>query len=279
MTRLQARCAILALLAAGSALLAIHQRHRWRRTLSPLWVDTVRDLPYGPLPENRLDILRRRWSAGSADRPAVVIFHGGGWVEGSREEMLVPVCHRYLERGFVVANVEYRKGAIAAAVDDAVLALGWFRRHAPAYGVNPDWIVVTGESAGAHLALMAAFLSSERTAAVVNFYGVTDLTSLLDRPAIRATLPPGDPETAARALSPVTHVRRGLPPLFSIHGTADDLVPTSQTSVLTNALRQAGNEASVLYVEGGKHGFSGDRQEAAYLAVFEFLKRQGIVGR
>jgi acetyl esterase/lipase len=273
------RVGLALLLAGGGVLLAAHARHRWREILSPLWVRTVHDIAYGPRPQNRLNILRRRWSTGEAGRPAVIVFHGGGWREGSREEMLVPFCHPYLEHGFVVANVEYRVGAIPAAVDDAVMALQWFVRHAAEYGANPARIVVTGVSAGGHLALMAALRSDERTAAVVNFYGVTDLVRMLDRPAIRVVLPPDHPELAARALSPVTYVRAGMPPVFSVHGTADDLVPPAQTALLTSAIKEAGGEAYAFYVPGGGHGFSRDQLQAANAAIFEFLKRRGILDK
>ena len=273
------RCSILLGLTVGGLLLAISERHRWHQRVSPLWVRTIHDIPYGPHLENRLDILQRRWSAHSTDRPAVIIFHGGGWTAGSREDMLVRVCHRYLEHGFVVANVEYRKGAIAAAVEDAVLALQWFSRHTADYGASRNRIVVTGESAGAHLALMAAFQSGERIAAIVNFYGVTDLVPLAGRPQIRAVLPPGDPETAAKALSPVNHIRRGLPPVFSIHGTEDEVVPIGQTTQLTRGIMQIGEEAFERYIAGGGHGFSKGQQETAYAAIFEFLERRGILNQ
>lgn len=266
-------------LAVGCTLLTVHERHRWRERLSPLWVRTVHDVPYGPHPENRLDILQRRWGAAPVDRPAVLIFHGGSWIGGSRQDTLVRDCHPYLNHGYVVANVEYRKGAIAPAVDDAILALRWFFAHAAAYGADRNKIVVTGESAGAHLALMAAFRSGEQPAAVVNFYGPSDLVRMLDRPAIRAVLPLYDIESAAKALSPVTYVGKGSPRVFSIQGTADGIVPPAQTTLLSRALRAAGVEASECYINGGKHGLSIDQQQEAYRAVFDFLQRRGVLDR
>jgi len=138
---------------------------------------------------------------------------------------------------------------------------------------------VTGESAGAQLALMSAFRSQERVAAIVNFYGVSDLVAMLDRPAIRAVLPVDHTELVAREMSPLTYIRSGLPPLISIHGTADELVPISQTAILTRAVREAGGEAREVYVEGGRHGFGSNQQEKAYAAVFDFLKRCDILDR
>lgn len=279
LTGLRFKIVLALLLAVAGVLFAAQARHRWRQTLSPFWVRTIHDIPYGPQPENRLDILQRRWSTSAIDRPAVIVFHGGGWREGNRQEMLVRVCHRYLEQGFVVANVDYRVGTISAAVEDAVSALAWYFRHVSEYGASRTKIVVTGESAGSHLALMAAFRSKEPAAAVVNIYGVTDLMGMMDRPAVLTVLPRDNPEPVAKALSPVTHVRPGLPPVFSVHGTADEIVPSAQTTLLTRAIREAGGEAYELYVEGGKHGFSKGQQDAAYAAIFEFLQRRGVVDR
>jgi acetyl esterase/lipase len=263
-------------IAAGGIAWAVHQRGRLRQILLPLWVQTTYDVPYGPYADNRLDIMRPRWKAGAL-RPAVVIFHGGGWIDGGREEMRDRVCRRYLQNGFLVANVEYRRGSIPAAAEDAIRALQWFCSRASSYGVDRSRIVVTGESAGGHLALLAAFRSGAQTAAVVNFYGVTDITALADRASVRALLPPQHPEPAARSLSPVTYVRGGLPPVFSIHGLADQTVPPEQTAGLTSRIKEAGGEAFELYIDGGGHGFSKEHQEIAYGAVFHFLRQRGIL--
>lgn len=111
----------------------------------PASVETLRDVPYGPFPENRLDVMRRR-GTGKAGRPGVVVFHGGSWQSGGRDSMLERVCRRYLAKGFVVANAEYRSG-IGPAAEDAVRALEWFAANARRYGADPGKIVVTGESA------------------------------------------------------------------------------------------------------------------------------------
>lgn len=250
------------------------------RTLAlPLWVETLADVAYGPFPENRLDIMRPRGSS-QAPRPAVIVFHGGAWERGSREEMREHVCGRYLARGFVVVNVEYRHG-IAPATEDAIRAVEWFCKHASSYGGDPLRVVVTGESAGGHLALIAAFRSESHIAAVVNFYGVADLMAALGMPYVREALPADVPagvaEFAAGKLSPVTWVRPGLCPVLSIHGTADDTVPLNQSERLTEKLRSVGGDAELAPVAGGGHGFSPAEQEIAYLAVFDFLRRCGVL--
>jgi len=261
----------------GVVLATVRERVGLRLLLLPLWVQTSSDLPYGPHADQRLDILRPRWKAARGFRPAVMVFHGGGWSTDCRRDVLDSVCRRYLEQGFLVVNVEYRRGAIQAAADDAVRALRWFVGNAASYGADRSRVVITGQSAGAHLALLTAFRADERVAAVINFYGPSDLTALAHRQTYRAVLPPSDWKAAARRLSPLTYVCAGLPPLFSIHGTADEIVPPEQTARLTSAIRGVGGEASVLYIEGGVHGLSASQQETAYRAVFSFLRRCGVM--
>jgi acetyl esterase/lipase len=274
-------CSIRVIMAAVAGVTGIvvlsHWRsvaERFRRVTLPLWVVNSPDVAYGPYRENVLNVLRPRWGA-KKGRPGVVVFHGGAWQFGNRDEMIDRVCRRYLRHGFVVANVEYRRG-VEPAAEDAVNALEWFWRQAPTYGADSNRIVVTGESAGGHLALIAAFRSRAHVAAVVNFYGVTDLTALLDRAAIRRALPAENPDAAALRLSPIHYIRSGLPPVLSIHGTADRDVPPSQTVCLTQRIREAGGDASRLSIEGAQHGFTAEQLDTAYDAVFEFLSRHGV---
>jgi len=239
-----------------------------------LWTSTISDVSYGPHPENRLDIIVPRWSDPTL-RPAVVVFHGGAWQRGSRTEMRDRVCSRYLSHGFLAVNVEYRHG-IRLASEDAVRALEWFSGRAARYGVDPRKIVVTGESAGGHLALLAAFQARTAVAAVVNFYGIADLSSLSD-PALLRDATPADVGAIAGTLSPIAHIRPGAPPVLSVHGSADSTVPPDQSVRLTRDLQQTGGDAEIMLIDSAGHGFSGSQLESAYSAVFDFLRRRGIV--
>ena len=243
--------------------------------LMAVWVSQTSNISYGPSPENRLDLMRPRWSSRKT-RPAVVVFHGGAWLEGSREEMRDRVCRRYLAHGFSVANVEYRRGLVPAS-EDAVRSLQWVFHNASSYDIDPARIVVTGESAGAHLALYAAFTSGLPVAAVVNFYGISDLTTMRDAPVVLAVLPAGgDGLDQAHRLSPIVQAHPGTAPLFSIHGTADDVVPLDQTIRLTEKIQSLGGDAAQMHLEGARHGFSEAQLETSYRAVFTFLGERGI---
>src|SRR5579863_1397127 len=149
------------------------------------------NIRYDRYPETVLDIVQPRAPA-LANRPGVIVIHGGGWVEGDKEGMLQRFCVPFVQRDMVVANVEYRlaKSAPApAAVEDVLKAAKWFQDHAADYKVDPARIVVTGESAGGQLALMTAVVPASTTlgpvikvAAVVDFYGIADVADQLEGP-------------------------------------------------------------------------------------------------
>ena len=239
-----------------------------------LWTRSISDVSYGDYPENRLDIMLPRWSD-SGPLPAVVVFHGGAWERGSRSEMRERVCRRYLSHGFLTVNVEYRHG-IRLASEDAVRAVEWFSGSAARYGADPRRIVVTGESAGAHLALLAAFQPRSAVAAVVNFYGVADLSSMRDSASVRDALPDADVDTVTR-LSPIAQIHPGVPPVLSLHGSADSTVLPDQSARLTASLRQAGDDAELMLIDSAGHGFSASQLESAYGVVFDFLRRRRIL--
>ena len=270
---------LMALLAAFSCTVGVlaFRRSAVRELAMTLWVQTVPDIRYGTDVENVLDLMRSRVGS-QHSRPAVVVFHGGAWESGSRYEMRDRVCRRYLAKGFIVANVEYRRGA-GPASEDAVRALEWFFQNAASFGADPRKIVVTGESAGGQLALFAAFTSQVPVAAVVNFYGISDLGALIDQPFVRAALPANDTFASATRLSPLGAVRQGLCPVLSIHGSSDTLVPPEQTVRLTARLRQAGDQnVEEWFIPGGRHGLSETEFESAYQTVFGFLSRRGVLG-
>lgn len=261
---------------AGAMLVVWHWRSDMLALVMPLWIETTPDVACGPYPENPLDVMRSRL-ARRAPRPGVVVFHGGAGLRGERAEMRRRVRRRYISQGFVAANIEYGRGLVFAA-EDAVRAVNWFARNAYAYGVDPGGMVVTGESAGGHLALLAGFTAEAPVRAVVNFHGVSDIASLIGAPLVRKALPQGDTQAVAERLSPIRWVRPGICPVLSVHATADPLVPFEQSARLTADLQQAGGAgaAELVEIESNRHGLSASQAEGAYRAVFNFLDRHGV---
>src|SRR5262245_35333080 len=150
----------------------------------PDWVGIEANIHYDKHNETVLDVMWPKKEA-SGKRPGVLVIHGGGWTGGTKESQVMPMCMPYLEKGFVVANVEYRlaKAALAAGgVTDSLDAAELFRKNAKEDNVDPKRIVVTGGSAGGHLSLMVGMTPKSarlgppaKVAAVVNFYGITDV--------------------------------------------------------------------------------------------------------
>jgi acetyl esterase/lipase len=250
--------------------------------------------------EQKLDLYLPRTAAGQtpAPNPTVIFIHGGGWTGGNRLGSSLNVLP-YLEMGFSVVNISYRLARVAlapAAVEDSRCALRWVIRNAKEYGFDTSKIIVTGQSAGGHLALTTAMLPPNsdfdrecfgteelKVAAVVNWYGITDVADLIDGPNRRtyavqwlSSLP--NRAEMARQLSPMTYVRAGLPAILSIQGDADPTVPYAHNTRLRDALTQAGVANQLFTVPGGGHGnFKPAEYEEAYAAVRAFLAKHNLM--
>ena len=254
--------------------------------------------------ESKLDIYKRRDT--TAPQPTVIFFHGGGWVRGTKEVAVTSILP-WLEMGWNVVNVEYRMARVAlapAAVEDGQCALRYIVDEAKTYGVDINRIVVTGESAGGHLALTTGMIPESagftrvcaggpftgsqtavpKVAAIINWYGITDVAEMLAGPNVRSyavqwlgSLPNADEK--ARAVSPLTYVRAGLPPILSIQGDQDPIVPYTQNVRLRDALTRAGVTNELVTIPGGGHGnFKPDERTKIYLKIREFLSKNGLGG-
>jgi acetyl esterase/lipase len=230
--------------------------------------------------------------------PVALLFHGGGWVSGDKDEIALDVLP-YLAMGFAVANVDYRLARVAiapAAVQDSRCALRWVIRHAKQYGLDVDRLILVGSSAGAHLALMAALAPGTagfdnlcpgdeplKVAAVINFFGIIDVGALLGPPNTRdfavgwiGNAP--DPAALARRVSPITYVHKGAPPIFTAHGEADPVVPFAQARRLHEALDGAGVANQLFPLTKGGHGqFDGADVLRVNRAVRDFLLKHGVL--
>lgn len=258
----------------------------------PDWITIQRDIHYDRYPATVLDILQPKDRvAGKA--PAVVVFHGGGWIHSGKETAYTSLCLPYLERGFVVANIEYRvasQGVAPAAVTDALDATHWFYQHASAYNVDTKRIVITGGSAGGHLALMVGMTPKSARlgpvtpiAAVIDGYGIADAVELLNGPHHQMWANdwiPNGPSSVelARAMSPLTYVRHDLPPILIVQGAEDNTVPPEQSVRLHDALDMDGVPNELVMVPDAKHGFSREQWGPLDEKIFAFLKAQGIEG-
>jgi acetyl esterase/lipase len=228
----------------------------------------------------RLDIHRAR-SGRDGRAPTLVYVHGGAWMIGHRERQGLPLLLHMAAQGWVCVSVDYRLSPRATFPDhlvDVKRALAWVRAHAGELGADPGFVAIAGNSAGAHLAALAALTANEPAyqpgfegadtsiAACVGFYGVYDfldrdghwphrgMEDLLERHVMKASR--AEARDAYEAASPVMRVHAGAPPFLLVHGTNDTLAPVGQSRQLFEALR-ATSRAPALYVElpGAQHAF------------------------
>lgn len=255
--------------------------------------EVVKDIVYRTVDGRalHLDIYSRPGTAPTSG-PVLLHFHGGGWARGARPEGWAGF-RPFLAAGFSVIAVEYRlagEASAPAAVEDARCALHWVGVHAARMGFDPQRVVMAGTSAGAHLALMAGLLpgtndidppecaGAPRAAAILDFYGPTDLTAL--RPgsaALHPTVanwigPRTDAPKQARRLSPVAWLSANSPPIFIVHGDADPVVPLAQSQDLKRRLDALAVPSALYVVKGGGHGkFEPASQSALTQAMVAFL--------
>jgi acetyl esterase/lipase len=245
--------------------------------------------------EAKLDVYSR--ADMQTPQPTIIYIHGGGWTGGAKETQLFNLLP-YLEMGWNAVNVEYRLARVSqapAAVEDCLCALRWVIRNAKQYGFDTTKLVVSGGSAGGHLALMTGITPAPagldrqcpgtedlKVAAIVNWYGITDVADLLDGENMKTYAVqwlgsmPNRVEIAKR-VSPLTYVRAGLPPIISIQGDADPVVPYSHSVRLKQALEKAGVAHELVTIAGGRHGnFTRAENQRAYAAIKTFLTKHGL---
>jgi acetyl esterase/lipase len=243
----------------------------------------------------KLDVYSRTDSPGP--HPTIIFIHGGGWTGGTKEGSVFSLVP-YLEMGWNAVNVEYRLARVSqapAAVEDCLCALRWVIRNAKQYGFDTAKVVVSGGSAGGHLALTTGLVPSSagldrqcpgteelKVAAIVNWYGITDVADLLDGQNMRMYAVqwmgsmPNRVEIAKR-VSPLTYVRAGIPPIITIQGDADPVVPYSHSIRLQEALKNAGVDHELVTISGGKHGnFTRAENQRAFAAIEAFLAKHGL---
>jgi acetyl esterase/lipase len=240
--------------------------------------------------EAKLDVYKRRDVTGP--QPTLIWIHGGGWTGGTKESAIMSLLP-WMEMGWNIVNVEYRLARVSlapAAVEDCLCALRWVAAQSKTYDIDTTRLVVSGDSAGGHLALTTGMIPESagldrecpgaplpKVAAIVNWYGITDVNDLLDGPnrktyavAWLSSMP--NREDIARRVSPLTYVRADLPPIITIHGDADPTVPYQHALRLQFALAKAGVPHELLTIPGGKHGgFTPEERTKIYIAVRAFL--------
>ncbi len=200
-------------------------------------------------------------------RPVCLYIHGGGWQGGDKADGAGFLRNPVLE-GWIGVSVNYRLSGQTSwpgQIDDIHTCLEWISEHAEELNADPQRIVVSGASAGGHLALIAgldqAAWRGYRIIGAFSMFGPTDLQATdWDSHNIRYMIvnllgaDPREPDSLARDASPVHYVDAHDVAVLLVHGDADALVPYAQSSSLLSALQHAGTDARLITVPGGNHG-------------------------
>ena len=242
-------------------------------------------------------------AAGAASGAGMVYLHGGGWAVGTRRRFgrafaawSPSPLDLLAQAGFVVASLDYRLSGEArfpAQLHDVKAGIRWVRGNAQRLGVDASRLMTWGESAGGHLAVLAALTGgrpelegtvgefvdqSSAVTSVVDWYGPMNLLSIGAQHAPGREKRPDDAGSwessmvgaplqsdpvRTLAASPISYVHAAAPPIQIHHGTVDTQVPCAQSIELVDALRAAGGSPDLILVEGSDHFWTGAPDLAA----------------
>lgn len=196
-------------------------------------------------------------------RTCFVAIHGGGWVAGEPSRFYRYAEH-FAKRGCVGVSVEYRlvkktqETTVVDCVKDGRSAIRYLRQHAQELGIDPQKIVVSGGSAGGHVAASTALFDGIDEAGDDLKVSCVPNALVLYFPVIdTSTEGYGNAKCGERwrELSPLHRVKVGAPPTLILHGTADRTTPYKGAKAFVEAMHQAGNRCDLVPHEGGGHGY------------------------
>jgi acetyl esterase/lipase len=251
----------------------------WRTALQfpfhPRDMQLVKNVAYGPQPRQRLDVWRM--STTPLHAPVVLFLHGGSWTMGDKREQGRPMLHEFVRRGWIAVVPNYRlapRHPWPAQIVDATRALGWVKKYIATYGGDPERVVISGGSAGGHLASLVALTADDPTwrptdmvsvtdwsvRGAMPFYGVLEMTGderhwhgmgrglriLLERRIVQVAYDGNEP--LYRALSPYERIHLNAPPFLVVHGRNDTLVDVHVARDFVDRFRRDAL-APIYYVE------------------------------
>lgn len=257
------------------------------------------DISYGEYgTRNHLDIWRRPDLERGGRAPVLLQVPGGAWMVGSKRQQAYPLMSHLAELGWVCVAINYRLSPRSTWPDqivDVKRALAWTKEHIAEYGGDPDWVAITGGSAGGHLSALAALTANDpqfqpgfedadtSVRAAVPFYGLYDFTR---NEAIHSLMAPtlakyvfklrrAELKEAFGAASPITYVSPDAPPFFVLHGRNDSLIPVEQGRAFSARLREVSRQpvayAEMPFAQHAFDIFGSVRAGHAALAVEQFL--------
>jgi acetyl esterase/lipase len=243
-------------------------------------VEVLKNISFGQHGQ-KLDIYRPRREL--TNSPVLLQIHGGAWTEkmGSKNEQAIPLMSHMALRDWVCVSIDYRLSPTATFPEhiiDCKEGLVWIKTHIKEYGGNPDFIIVTGGSAGGHLCALLALTPNDpafqpgfeeidtQVQGAIPFYGVFDLTDkyklqkntaqrkLFETSVLK--VPIKDNLNQYQAASPLFRINSAAPPFLIIHGNKDSLVPVEEARMFAEKLKETSAQpVAFAEISDAQHAF------------------------
>lgn len=248
---------------------------------------------------NHLEIWRGPNTPSDGSAPVLLQVHGGAWIIGHKSQQAQPLMEHMTDRGWICVSINYSlspKAAWPAHIVDVKRAIAWVKQHIGEYGGDPNFLAITGGSAGGHLSSLAALTANDpqfqpgfeaadtTVQCAVPMYGVydfinsdgtgrADMIDYLQDYVMKSKL--ASNASIWEAASPMARVHADAPPFMLVHGTNDALVPIEQARSFADVLRKTSSQP-VVFVElpGTQHAFDtfwSPRTHAAVHAIESFV--------
>ncbi len=261
---------------------------------APGTADTTREVDitnvaYGSNAAQNMDVYLPAGRS-TANTKVLIMIHGGSWESGDKGDFTSAIASlRASLPDYAFFNINYRlanagSNIYPAAVNDVASAVNYITGKAAEYNINADKIVLAGASAGAHLAMLQGYNSAAgKYKAVVDLFGPVNLNWMyFNHPFLQLARPilinfmgtdAVTDSTAYAKASPINYVSASSPPTIIFHGTADDIVPISESERLQAKLQLFNVPNSFVVYTGEGHGWTGQNLVDTYTKIIEFLKQ------
>ena len=247
---------------------------------------SILNVSYGEDTAQRMDIYLPANRSGDSTK-SVILIHGGGWNSGSKNDFATYIdSFKKRMPDYAIFNINYRlvngSNLFPTQEQDVKAAIDLIVENSPEYHINKSKLVLLGVSAGGHLALLQGYkYNNPKVAAIVDFFGPTDLLTMFQKPwhpyvpfvlqMITGTTPKHN-VGLYRQSSPINYVSTHSAPTLILHGSNDNIVNVSQSKSLKNKLDKAGVKNELIIYPGKSHGWYGPTLSNSFDRIQEFLQ-------
>ncbi len=228
------------------------------------------------------------------NKPTLLYFHGGGWRGGEKESRALEILP-YVDKGWIVVTANYRllkQTSLPEIIGDCKTALNWVYNNANNFKIDTTKIIVSGNSAGGHLALMTALSKEDsiykcdypikkrnKVAGVINWYGISDVSLFVKKWKDKQMLFEDQTQLdmVYKKTSPLNFIDDKTMPILTVHGEIDSVVPFIHSKMLHEKLIEKGIKNRLVELKNRKHGnFNAKEMTYSYKIIWKFLEEIGI---